>query len=231
MKKIKCIAMVLPLLVACTPDLPTTVAAPQSYLKVAPAGPSNLINPYDGYGAIRNRILDASLKQLPAQVSDMQVLAIVQEIANGDSDFQSLKTHGYSTLSTTSLQGYMESNLAAATVIEALPLSQNAKANFSLFIEGLLSLQYQDYEAIRDYIVAFESEIVSSKSYSDNEKKIILTVTALERYSTYYRKKPKDKDWDLLIGNIVAGAEGAAHDTATAVLYSVSVEAALHKNL
>jgi len=109
--------------------------------------------------------------------------------------------------------------------------SKKGKEDFKSFIESLLSMQDEDFETIHDYILGFEGGIISSTAYSQQDKKIILTASAIERYSNYYRKKPKDKDWDLLIGNIMAGAHGATYDTATAVLNSVSVEVSLHGGL
>jgi hypothetical protein len=228
MKNFKLIAMVLPLLFSCTPDVPLTTESQETYMKVAVAEPSNPLNPYDNYGAIRNRILDAALKQLPEGHSEAQLIKIVQGIADADSDFQSLKTLSYRGLSVASLQGYLQESPATTQAVAGLPLSNDAKVNLASFIDGLLYLRQEDYEVIRDHVMAFEHQVVNTASYSDGDRKLLLTVGAMERYSAYYRKKPKDKDWDLLIGNIVAGAEGANYDTATAILYSVSIEAALH---
>ena len=230
MKKIKLIAVVIPLLFACTPEGQTTIEQQSFYQKSAASGPANPSNPYDAAGALRNRILAAAFTAFPHGASDTEILASISLTANSDSDFAALKTASYSELSIDTLQSYLQSSPPVAQTVAKLPLSQKAKADFTSFINGLLAVQAQDYDIVQAYIINFETAVLSSGLYSAAEKKLMLTVSSLERYSEYYRRKPKDKDWDLLLGNIIAGAEGAANDQATAVLNSAVVEAALHIN-
>jgi len=231
MKKIQLLAMVVPLFFACAPDSPVTTDPVPSYLKTSLQEPSNPVNPYDYAGALRNRILGRALSELPKGLSESELLIAVKEIAETDSEFQSLKTSSFTPLSLDGLQGFLQSTSSISQSVNTLPLSQKAKEDYTAFSGGLLSLKDGDFESIHNYIIGFESGIINSTSYSQQDKRILLTATAIERYSNHYRKKPKDKDWDLLIGNIMAGAEGATYDTATAVLNSVSVEVALHGGL
>jgi hypothetical protein len=231
MKKIQLLAMVIPLFFACAPDSPVTTVPVPSYLKTSLQESSNPVNPYDYAGALRNRILGRALSELPKGLSESELLIAVKEIAETDSEFQSLKTSSFTPLSLDGLQGFLQSTSSISQSVNTLPLSQKAKEDYTAFSGGLLSLKDGDFESIHNYIIGFESGIINSTSYSQQDKRILLTATAIERYSNHYRKKPKDKDWDLLIGNIMAGAEGATYDTATAVLNSVSVEVALHGGL
>lgn len=223
--------MVAPLLFACAPDSPVAADPAPSYLRMSLQEPSNPLNPYDYAGALRNRILDTTLSGLPIDLPQSELLDAVKNVAETDSKFQSLETPLYTPLSLTALQGFLQSTSTVSQMVNTLPLSKKAKQDFATFIEVLLSMQDEDFETIHDYISGFEDGIINSTAYLQQDKKIILTASAIERYSNHYRKKPKDKDWDLLIGNIMAGAQGAMYDTATAVLNSVSVEVAMHATL
>jgi hypothetical protein len=230
MKKIKLIAVVIPLLFACTPDGQATIEQERFYQKSALTPPANPANPYDAAGALRNRILSKAFTDFPQGAGTTELLESMRLTADSDSDFETLKTASYKALSNDTLGRYLGSPPQVAQAVALLPMSQKGKADFTSFLNGLLALQAQDYETLQAYIRNFEDTLLSSGSYSAGEKKLMLTVSSLERYSEYYRRKPKDKDWDLLLGNLIAGVEGVAYDQATAVFNSAAVEAALHIN-
>lgn len=234
MKNIKLLAMVIPLLIACTPEAAPGVVSTREANPIHKSlshGPSNPLNPYDAAGAVRNRIVEATLRGIgKGPLTRDALLLLVSRAAEDDSDFAALKTPLYSTLTVPVLESFTASVQPPLQAVAGLPLSPKAKADLAGFIGGLLSLGDGDYDTLQGYILAFESAVLTEGSYSAGERKLILTVTSLERHGVHYRKKPKDKDWDLLIGNIIAGAQGACFDTATAIINSAATEAALHSN-
>lgn len=225
MKKIF-LAMALPLLLfSCTPERDQG-SLEQVFKKKSFIEAANGNNPFDECGNLRNKILDSVLALHPHSSSLEEVIGNVKSVTKLFPEFNSFKTTHYRELSASELLAYINYAGDATALSQSMPL-QGSGSRFVLFVDGLLNVGGSTFEANYDWITGYESSVVSS-SYTPKEKEILLVVSSIERYAAYYRKKPKDKDWDLLIGNIAATAQGATHDMATAVLFSVAFEAALH---
>ncbi|MFP5439086.1 MAG: hypothetical protein ACLGH8_15000 [Bacteroidia bacterium] len=225
--KVASLAIVSLLLFSCTPDTTNETITATAY-KAAVSEAANLANPYDRAGALRNEILNAVSALVPKTVSLDQLNIRINSVAEGNAEFNSYKTPSYTPLSVSKLQSLLETDTTVSQVVFVLPLSPYGKTALTGFLEDLLSISGEEFETIYDYIVAYEQGVLESTSYTDADKELILTLTSLERYAAYYRKKPKDKDWDLLITHIAAESEGASQDMATAIFYSVGIESALH---
>src|SRR5690606_9318290 len=102
-------------------------------------------------------------------------------------------------------------------IMDSSDLTNNAKIQFTDFIDDLLLISDEEYEDIYEFIVLYEASVFSDVGYTHNDKRIILTVTAIIRYSFYYGKGRKDKDWETSVGNIVAGTKGALEDSISAI--------------
>ena len=227
MKKIF-IAMVFPLLtLSCAPEQESQEFARHN-LEVMKSGSdaSNSANPYDDMGRVRNSLLDSVLTTYPSSASLEELVSRVNGLANGFPEFNALKTSAYQNLTVSGLSYYLQYPGSVQGLAQELPLT-GSKDGFVSFSQGLLDRSDDSFEDNLSWITAYEAAVMSS-DYTEAEKKILLITTAIERYAVYARKKPKDKDWDLLIGNIMATSQGAALDPAAAVLYSVAFEAAYH---
>lgn len=227
MKKIF-IVMVFPLLtLSCTPEQESQEFARHNFEVMKSGGDaSNSANPYDYLGRVRNTLLDSVLVTYPSSASLEELVSRVNGLANGFQEFNALKTSAYQNLTVSGLSYYLQYSGSVQGLAQELPLT-GSKDGFVSFSQGLLSRSDDSFEDNLSWITAYEAAVMSS-DYTEAEKKILLITTAIERYAVYARKKPKDKDWDLLIGNIMATSQGAALDPATAVLYSVAFEAAYH---
>jgi len=89
--------------------------------------------------------------------------------------------------------------------------------SLSGFITSLFLLVEEEYEDIHDFVVSYELSVINNSEFNDEDKRIILTTSSLSRYSFYYEKKRKDKDWETSVGNIMAGLSGALENSLTAV--------------
>lgn len=227
MKKIF-IVMVFPLLTfSCAPeqDLPQLeqqdLQVMKSYTEAA-----NGVNVYDTIGSLRNTLLDSLLTTYPSSASLAELVTRLNSLAGSFPGFNALKTSHYQELTVSGLSYYLQYSGNVQSFAEELSLTES-KEGFVVFGQGLLNRNADSFEDNFNWITAYEAAVVFS-DYPDSEKELLLITTAIERYAVYYRKKPKDKDWDLLIGNIVATSQSASEDPATAVLYSVAFEAAYH---
>lgn len=227
MKKIF-IVMVFPLLtLSCTPEQePQEFARHNFEVMKSGSDASNSANPYDDIGSLRNTLLDSVLTTYPSSASLEELVSRVNGLANGFPEFNALKSSAYQELTVSGLSYYLQYSGNVQGLAQQLPLT-GAKDGFVLFSQGLLSRSDDSFEENFSWITAYEAAVISS-DYTEAEKNTLLITTAIERYAAYARKKPKDKDWDLLIGNIVATSQGSGLDPATAVLYSVAFEAASH---
>lgn len=225
--KVPSLAVALLLLISCTPE-PTDEKIGLSTFKTAVSQPENPANPYDGAGALRNELLNTVLLTEPKSLSLQQLITRVDSVANSPTEFNAYRTASFTPLSALKLQSFLQNDATLAQVISGLPLSTSGKTALNGFLEGLFAITDGEFEPIYEYTVTFEQDVLQSGLYTAGDKEFILTLTSLERYAAYYRKKPKDKDWDLLITHIAAESEGTRYDLATAVLYSVGIESALH---
>ena len=83
-------------------------------------------------------------------------------------------------------------------------VSVEAKVSFSRFINSLLFLSKTEehYEVLYDFIIHYEASILTSETFSDKDKEVILTNSSVVRYETYEESirppKNKDPDWTIL---------------------------------
>ncbi|MBG6063359.1 hypothetical protein IWX83_003169 [Flavobacterium sp. CG_9.1] len=87
-------------------------------------------------------------------------------------------------------------------------VSVEAKLSFSRFINSLLFLSKTEehYEVLYDFIVDYEASILTSETFSDKDKEVILTNSSVVRYETYEESitppKNKDPDWTILFREV-----------------------------
>src|SRR5690606_29453506 len=84
-------------------------------------------------------------------------------------------------------------------------LTNNAQSDLLDFIEALFENKEDEFESLYTFITSFETEISTGSQFNNEDKRVILTLCSIARYSVYYEKKRKDKDWEISVGNIIAG--------------------------
>jgi hypothetical protein len=105
--------------------------------------------------------------------------------------------------------------------ISNLSISSSAKNHLISILNLLESLKQNDegYDAVYSDLVEFEGTILSS-ALTVKDKQVLLTTLAITRYAIYNtsRKKRRDRDWELSVGNIMATAYGAVASEPNAVI-------------
>jgi hypothetical protein len=182
-------------------------------------------NQYDNAGRIYDEIFDAYYDGTSRSTDVQSVIAEVESIANANISFESINTLGYETLSTERVE-YLASRTVSdiGGVIGASDLSATAKTSFSNFLLSFVVLYASDIDAVKMYdaIVKYESTVITSNLFTENDKRVILTTTSIVRHTSYRaKKKPKkniDPDWIISVGHAFGTEEGAEENEAKAIV-------------
>ncbi|MFV8339350.1 hypothetical protein ACNQGL_08755 [Flavobacterium sp. LB3P21] len=185
--------------------------------------PGNIANPYDEVGWLYNELFDTYFTNGNLGGTVSQIATQVQNIADANTSFNSIKVSPYHNVSSTRVQYLLEHpTTCVSNVISASSMSTGGKsslANFVNFFIVFLSTE-NDCDVIYRKVVAYENEVLLNTALTETDKRIIFTTTSVIRHSAYRaRKKPKkntDPDWDIFIGNIIASTEGAEYGSAEA---------------
>lgn len=175
------------------------------------------VNPYDELGKAHNRILDAYWATHPNHNTIEEVYEAVQNLMNADmAEGTATEPEPSFINSITDIINDPENSLN--TIISNSHLTNPAKTSLHGFIGSLVLIQDDSYEDIEQLIVSYEAFIMANSPLLNNEdKRIILITTAIARYSFYYSKRRKDKDWETSVGNIAAMTSGALDNSSAAI--------------
>lgn len=188
--------------------------------KNAGLNPENTANAYDIAGKIHNDLLDAYLS---GNFSDHTINAVnskIDSISFLNSDFQNLPS--YYPANFQEIQEMVDSpEIQLEQIIANSSMSMASKNCLSEFMSSATLWQNSDYEAVHSSIISFEATVTNHQQFTAEEKRIILTSSAITRYSFYYASKRKDKDWETSVGNRVGAVQGALSNSATAITRSL----------
>lgn len=192
-------------------------------LKTGIQYPDNISNGFDMAGRLHNELSESYVISGKIPTSLFETVTDIETIAFQNELFLQLNTEGYSTPSIQRLEDILESPVAnMTTIISNSNMSAKAKASITMFISRVMILESinSNYEDMYEYIVAYEEDIIHDNSYNSRDHKTILITSSITRHAAYFakvqKKKPRDKDWDLVIANIIAGTEGANDGIVTA---------------
>ena len=226
MKKIYSWVIILTFFISCTsdstltssdtiPNAITTMPLHQEN-RTGDAIPFNTDNIYDVAGKIHNELFESyyGYGTLPTTVAGIAVR--VDSIASFNSNFIRIKRINYIPVSIGRVD-YLLTNktTCVSTVIAGSNLSVKGKLSLENFINSLLLLfdGASSCTTLYDFIVDYETSVISDPLLTVKDKKIILITTSISRHSTYMAKKrPKkntDPDWTVLICNIAGGTDRA----------------------
>ena len=189
--------------------------------------PENSNNLYDAAGQLYYAISDTYLLQGNVSVTTTGTISQIESIANLNEEYVTLRPATY--LSPTAARiDYILSNqqTTALNIIASSSMTANAKLSLSNFLTTLMIYRdlQKEYDLIYRLIVDYETAIIESNTLTANDKKIILTTTSVSRYGFYFaskhRRKPRDRDWDISWGHIIASTDGSEDNTASAIVKS-----------
>lgn len=220
------ISMMAVLALSCTNDYDREDSISTFKKKDAPSkknaglNPENTANAYDIAGKIHNDLLDAYLSGNFSNQTINAVSSKIDSISFLNSDLQNLPSHY--PVNFQEIQGIVDSpEVQLEQIIANSWMSTASKNSLSEFMSSAALWQDSDYDAVHPSIISFEATVTNNQQFTAEEKRIILTSSAITRYSLYYASERKDKDWETSVGNRVGAVQGALSNSATAVTRSL----------
>ncbi|TDP00303.1 hypothetical protein [Flavobacterium sp. 245] len=182
--------------------------------------PENPDNPYDIAGKIHNDILDSYLTASYPFTTMIQISHTVDSISALNNDFTNLQAT--LPLNFGEIQETVDSpQLKLEQAIANSGMTNAAKICLADFMASIVLWETGEYEVIHPSIISFETSVINNTQFTNEDKRIILTTSSIARYSIYYAKEIKDKDWETSVGNRVGALQGAIANSSTAVNRSV----------
>jgi len=189
--------------------------------------PNNTANAYDYAGQLYYDICDSYLTEGNATVTTAETITKIENIANKYSEFQAQRPATYASPTALRIDDILSNQqLTAINIISNSSLSAKAKISLTGFLTSLMLYNdlKADYEDVHQFIVGYEATILNDVLTNSNDKKLILTTASISRYVFYFAKKhkrkPKDRDWEISWGHIVAGFDGSEDNTAKGIIMS-----------
>ena len=226
-------ANILILFTACSGDNETSIlncskdkAASNLMLRKTGLYPENAENTFDAAGQLQNDIIEIYLAQGNPPGTTATAISNVESIANANAEFQALRPDNYTSPLASRIDYIMNKQAEGLSIIDNSSMSLNAKLSLTGFISTVMSYRdlQKEYDFIYKFIIDYETGIVADNALTSNDKKIILTTTSITRYGFYFaskhRRKPRDRDWDISWGHIIAATDGSEESTASAIVKS-----------
>lgn len=221
-------------LCSCSSDVLLDEQTPQTHVgalsRKASHPASNTNNPYEDAGRLFDTLLGKYYDTVSLPVTVSGVVDRVNAIAQSDSLFSALAPLGYQPPLAFHVEAILlEGEDYPLDMIGQSGLSTEAKTRLATFLFALVA-EYDlatDYSEVHEFIVHFEQETLDNLTLTSKDKEVLLACASISRYSAHRgKKKPKkkeDPEWDLLITNITAAAEGADHSICEAASLSLAV--------
>ncbi|MFH7018600.1 hypothetical protein [Flavobacterium sp. FlaQc-47] len=86
-------------------------------------------------------------------------------------------------------------------VIENSSLSVRGKSDLKNYIIYLSNIQGERYDMVYSFIVSYVAAILNASDLNTMEKKVILKVCSISKYSLYYEASRRDRDWETAVTN------------------------------
>lgn len=86
------------------------------------------------------------------------------------------------------------------------PLEDPAKISLINFFQELISQKQGKFSKYYDFIVSYENKVLKNTKIVEHDRKILLSVTSIARYSLYSDLNRKDRDWEKSAGNHAIGS-------------------------
>ena len=234
MKIFNLCALLILFLHACTTQEVDKTTVKGTALSKNSINPKNDSNSFDTSGRLYYTILEQILATETMPQTTSNAILEVEAVGYLKEDFIEQLPSNYSSPSASSIDSIQNNtthNTAAA--LASLPLTPLAHESLTQFIDTLLLYRDDEktFDYIFDYIVAYETGINNSSTLNVIDKKILLTTASISRYAFYFasehKRKPRDRDWEISWGNIIAGTKGSEYNLVKAVVMSATT-AVLH---
>ena len=215
------------LLIACsqeTEQVFPSATPDETILKSASSQAENKTNPFDTVGAHYRGLLTEYQDGGYSPASFTEATAIVETIignkavaidADTESQLSEILSNPYESLT---------------AVLEGSGLSPEAGEYLATFIDDFATLRQLPFATAYPEITTLENNVSSSVTLPEYDKRVILTITSLARYSLDHGCC-EDTDWETSVGNIVAATAGAVSDGDKAIHYLLLTRITQHENI
>ncbi|WP_281631629.1 hypothetical protein [Flavobacterium luteolum] len=158
-------------------------------------------NPFDLNGQKVYDALNAYYlnNQRPSSVSELteQILFISQSLQK-----KNLLTNRLIPFSDEMVEAIMsDPDNSMILIVQNSELQTYAKNNLINFLQNLIIKREEEFNITNNYILNYESDVLTDTVFTSEETETILTVASISRYSLYSEEERKDKDWDILVGS------------------------------
>ncbi|MBP4137243.1 hypothetical protein [Flavobacterium geliluteum] len=191
--------------------------------RLVPEGsPENLANIYDFAGKIHNDILDIYLSSNDQDTTIAQISQQIEKIAVQNNEFMLLNSGTNISVNFIVIQEIINSpqTLKDQTIANST-MTSGAKKSLSDFMNVIALWHDDSFAEIYEFIISYETAVMTNEVFNSEDKRIILTTCSIIRYSVYYDKENKDKDWNTSRGHGVGALSGAMEHTGVAIKRSL----------
>lgn len=191
--------------------------------------PENPENIYDLAGKLHNDILNVYFAGNYQHTTIAQISQQIETIAAANNDFILLDIEANLPINLEIIQEIInDPQVKLDQAIVNSTMTNPAKDNLSDFMSNVVLWQNQSYQEIYQSIISYESSVIANVTFSNEDKRIILTTSSIVRYSFYYDMVDKDKDWDTSIGHRVGGLSGSIDNLSVAIKRSLVTGIMIH---
>jgi hypothetical protein len=184
--------------------------------------PENSANAFDIAGKLHNDILEIYLAGNYHYATIAEVNQQIENIVAANTNLSAFNLDGNSAVDLDQINEIITNPQSKLEdVIANSSMTSIAKLSFFNFMNTVTTLEREEYESIYQTIVSYESSVMIDPQFTSEDKRIILTTSSVVRYSLYFAKDRKDKDWDSSVGNRAGGISGALENSSTAVTRSL----------
>lgn len=201
-------------------------------VKVNAQNPENRNNEFDQVGVLHNELVERAISEHTGKnLSLNEICNIFEDYVNQSPE---AREFGANKIDTQLIEdGVNDFPNQFRNVIKSINISTKAQTKAQELIDRMFEMAFADkepnYSDVYNYVIAFETSIVSDKSLSSNDKKALLSGASIARYSTLMWKnhysekynnttsKRKRRWWEWVVIGVadVAGGIGGSSVGAT----------------
>lgn len=154
-------------------------------LSVYAQQPANSRNPFDNAGRIHNQLVEEYLRRFPSGHQGInEVATAMQTIANNNADYRGL---GESPIDARAIEaGAADITNNFRKVVSNAKVSAAAKTEIQSLLDHMFTVAdgTSGYAEFHRYVLAYEDRAIANRALSEQDKKVVLSLSSVARYST-----------------------------------------------
>jgi len=154
-------------------------------LSVCAQQPANSRNPFDNAGRIHNQLVEEYLRRYPSGHQGINEAATaMQAIANNNAEYRGLNESPIDARAIEAGAPDIKNNFR--NVVNKVKVSASAKTEIQSLIDHMFTIAdgTSGQAEFHRYVLAYEDRVLANRTFSEQDKKVILSVSSVARYST-----------------------------------------------